>query len=192
MELVDVVDSKSTDASPSAASGGYSEGVAGAAVGERRRRKAPRRAPGTANDGDIRRRKAATIKSQRWLADKKAKHTCRCDGIGRRSGLKIHRWRQRTGSSPVTGTKKWDTPTGVSHFFMPPTRTGGESLAQPPCAAGGGCSRAAGCAAVDHRRRRKAPRRGAGTANRPPAPYRVFITDLSYGHSIFLFRYGTI
>lgn len=25
------------------------------------------------------------------------------DGIGRRSGLKIHRWRQRTGSSPVTG-----------------------------------------------------------------------------------------
>ena len=29
----------------------------------------------------------------------------RCDGIGRRSGLKIHRWRQRTGSSPVTGTK---------------------------------------------------------------------------------------
>ncbi len=32
--------------------------------------------------------------------------TCRCDGIGRRSGLKIHRWRQRTGSSPVTGTIK--------------------------------------------------------------------------------------
>ena len=31
---------------------------------------------------------------------------CRCDGIGRRSGLKIHRWRQRTGSSPVTGTIK--------------------------------------------------------------------------------------
>ncbi len=31
-------------------------------------------------------------------------YTCRCDGIGRRSGLKIHRWRQRTGSSPVTGT----------------------------------------------------------------------------------------
>ena len=32
-------------------------------------------------------------------------HTCRCDGIGRRSGLKIHRWRQRAGSSPATGTK---------------------------------------------------------------------------------------
>ena len=35
---------------------------------------------------------------------KAASHICRCDGIGRRSGLKIHRWRQRTGSSPVTGT----------------------------------------------------------------------------------------
>ena len=32
--------------------------------------------------------------------------TCRCDGIGRRSGLKIHRQRWRTGSSPVTGTIK--------------------------------------------------------------------------------------
>ena len=29
---------------------------------------------------------------------------CRCDGIGRRSGLKIHRWRHRAGSSPATGT----------------------------------------------------------------------------------------
>ena len=29
---------------------------------------------------------------------------CRCDGIGRRSGLKIHRQRWRTGSTPVTGT----------------------------------------------------------------------------------------
>ena len=36
-------------------------------------------------------------------------YTCRCDGIGRRSGLKIHRWRQRTGSSPVTGTNKKGT-----------------------------------------------------------------------------------
>ena len=32
----------------------------------------------------------------------------RCDGIGRRSGLKIHRQRWRTGSSPVTGTKMND------------------------------------------------------------------------------------
>ena len=37
---------------------------------------------------------------------------CRCDGIGRRSGLKIHRWRQRTGSSPVTGTKRKSHPKG--------------------------------------------------------------------------------
>ena len=28
---------------------------------------------------------------------------CRCDGIGRRSGLKIHRQRWRAGSSPATG-----------------------------------------------------------------------------------------
>ena len=31
--------------------------------------------------------------------------TCRCVGIGRRSGLKIHRWQHRAGSSPATGTK---------------------------------------------------------------------------------------
>ena len=30
--------------------------------------------------------------------------SCRCDGIGRRRGLKILRWRQRAGSSPATGT----------------------------------------------------------------------------------------
>lgn len=29
---------------------------------------------------------------------------CRCDGIGRRAGLKIQWWRHRTGSTPVTGT----------------------------------------------------------------------------------------
>ena len=32
--------------------------------------------------------------------------TRRCDGIGRRSGLKIRRWRQRGGPSPPTGTTK--------------------------------------------------------------------------------------
>ena len=32
--------------------------------------------------------------------------TCRCVGIGRRSGLKIHRWQHRAGSSPATGTIK--------------------------------------------------------------------------------------
>ena len=31
--------------------------------------------------------------------------TRRCDEIGRRSGLKIHRWQQRAGSSPATGTR---------------------------------------------------------------------------------------
>ncbi len=46
-----------------------------------------------------------------------AYNTCRCDGIGRRSGLKIHRWRQRAGSSPATGTKKSLTPNGVGDFL---------------------------------------------------------------------------
>ena len=32
------------------------------------------------------------------------KDTCRCDGIGRRSGFKIRRQRWRVGSSPTTGT----------------------------------------------------------------------------------------
>ena len=31
---------------------------------------------------------------------------CRCGGIGRRKGLKIPRGQPRTGSSPVTGTKR--------------------------------------------------------------------------------------
>ena len=31
---------------------------------------------------------------------------CRCDGIGRRDGLKIRWWRHRVGSSPTTGTIK--------------------------------------------------------------------------------------
>ena len=50
-------------------------------------------------------------------------YTCRCDGIGRRSGLKIHRWRQRTGSSPVTGTKEernYDTIFIVAFVFLYP------------------------------------------------------------------------
>ena len=29
----------------------------------------------------------------------------RCDGIGRRAGLKIQSWRQGAGSTPATGTK---------------------------------------------------------------------------------------
>ena len=43
--------------------------------------------------------------------------TGRCDGIGRRSGLKIHRWRQRTGSSPVTGTT-WSQSSLCDHVFL--------------------------------------------------------------------------
>ena len=31
---------------------------------------------------------------------------CRCDGIGRRAGLKIQSWRQGAGSTPATGTTK--------------------------------------------------------------------------------------
>ncbi len=31
---------------------------------------------------------------------------CWCGEIGRRKGLKIPRWQHRTGSSPVTSTKK--------------------------------------------------------------------------------------
>ena len=46
---------------------------------------------------------------------------CRCDGIGRRSGLKIHRWRQRTGSSPVTGTT-WSQSSLCDHVFLYPWR----------------------------------------------------------------------
>ena len=34
------------------------------------------------------------------------KKPCRCDGIGRRSGLKIHRQRWRAGSTPASGTKQ--------------------------------------------------------------------------------------
>ena len=32
------------------------------------------------------------------------KTICRCDGIGRRTGFKIQRWRHRAGSTPATGT----------------------------------------------------------------------------------------
>ena len=44
------------------------------------------------------------------------KYICRCDGIGRRSGLKIHRWRHRAGSSPATGTSgKLPLPSRAPH-----------------------------------------------------------------------------
>ena len=35
----------------------------------------------------------------------KFEHIRRCDGIGRRDGLKIRWWQHRVGSSPTTGTK---------------------------------------------------------------------------------------
>ena len=44
---------------------------------------------------------------------------CRCDGIGRRSGLKIHRWRHRAGSSPATGTKIAPKFRASEQFFLP-------------------------------------------------------------------------
>ena len=43
--------------------------------------------------------------------------TRRCDGIGRRSGLKIHRWRHRAGSSPATGTRKTTSFVGCGFLF---------------------------------------------------------------------------
>ena len=39
-----------------------------------------------------------------WRHGTHRKDTCRCDGIGRRSGFKIRRGRLRVGSSPTTGT----------------------------------------------------------------------------------------
>ena len=46
------------------------------------------------------------IENPRALWYNIARVTRRCGGIGRRKGLKIPRWKQRTGSSPVTGTKE--------------------------------------------------------------------------------------
>ena len=61
----------------------------------------------TANDGDImppggghHKRRSPAVAGYLYYN----MHTCRCDEIGSRSGLKIHRWRQRAGSSPATGT----------------------------------------------------------------------------------------
>ena len=66
---------------------------------------------------------------------------CRCDGIGRRSGLKIHRWRQRTGSSPVTGTNSapFSWITGRSKYLS------GCSAAGSAPALGAGCRRFESC-----------------------------------------------
>ena len=55
------------------------------------------------------------IENPRALWYNNARCTRRCGGIGRRKGLKIPRWKQRTGSSPVTGTRK-RAPFGVLFF----------------------------------------------------------------------------
>ena len=41
-----------------------------------------------------------------WYGAGRQAPLCRCGGIGRHKGLKIPRGRLRTGSSPVSGTKK--------------------------------------------------------------------------------------
>ncbi len=58
--------------------------------------------------------------------------TCRCDGIGRRSGLKIHRWRQRTGSSPVTGTTSSRTLQRSRRRFLFPSKRCPSRIVQSP------------------------------------------------------------
>ena len=43
----------------------------------------------------------------------------RCDGIGRRAGLKIQSWRQGAGSTPASGTKIAETAFAVSAILLP-------------------------------------------------------------------------
>ena len=76
---------------PTTASGGVKEGERVAAVDEGRR---------LLKAEDIRREP----QQEKPYYNGAIYNTCRCDGIGRRSGLKIHRWRHRAGSSPATGT----------------------------------------------------------------------------------------
>ena len=58
------------------------------------------------------------IENPRALWYNIARVTRRCGGIGRRKGLKIPRWKQRTGSSPVTGTKKSRKAEAFLLFFV--------------------------------------------------------------------------
>ena len=46
-------------------------------------------------------------------------YNCRCDEIGRRSGLKIHRWQHRAGSSPATGTTSPQASYRLRRLFIP-------------------------------------------------------------------------
>ena len=45
---------------------------------------------------------------------------CRCDGIGRRDGLKIRWWRHRVGSSPTTGTSSSQASYRLRRAFYAP------------------------------------------------------------------------
>ena len=124
--MVDVVDSKSTVASPSAACGGCSEGAASAAVGERRgrSRQGAHRAPQTL--ATYRRPWAATLQKVAGGDGQQEKHTCRCDGM-----------------VDVVDSKS----------------TAGDSVP---------------------------------VRVRPPAPYRVFITDLTVTDTRFFFSFSGI
>ena len=121
-----------------------------------------------------RRREAATKQNrQRRLVVNKFRRTCRCDGIGRRSGLKIHRWRQRTGSSPVTGTKKEEGGKSLPLLFCcrcPDRLERSESLGSDPTAACGGAKGGERVAAVGVQRSPAVGKAHTGHRNRPPAP----------------------
>ena len=58
---------------------------------------------------------------------------CRCDGIGRRDGLKIRWWRHRVGSSPTTGTTSEQSPlcSDVLLFLRNKRTSSARSLAPP-------------------------------------------------------------
>ena len=66
---------------------------------------------------EVRQRSATPIPPVRfWVPPPKKK--CRSGGIGRRTGLKILRWRHRTGSIPVFGTSSLYLPMGEFFYFM--------------------------------------------------------------------------
>ena len=103
---------------------------------------------------------------------------------GRHRGLKI-RWGQlRTGSSPVTSTKKWDTPKGCPIFSVlvgiePEVRVRGATRA-PPVAGGARGASGSGLyfqGGYDRRRKYRAPQQDSGTKK----------WDTPKGHPILIF-----
>ena len=60
-----------------------------------------------------------SVKSHRLFYEFYRHFICRCDGIGRRSGLKIHRQQWHAGSSPATGTIKGVVYEDYSFFVSP-------------------------------------------------------------------------